>query len=267
MKRIRYTSLALAAIAMLVAGAAFAATPLVNSAVVKERVFNDAPGTVLTTTNAYPSFIKFEESGFDGTFGFANFHTWRLSTNGVDAAQFENNSIFHLRADIVMFGPGFGEMGLQLAPWWSECCDGLFNMRLPDGEVAVFGGRLPFYSFTAAYGVRYNVAGKVATMEFDYKPNGLSAASPATIEYKYTLDGVTYSSGPLAFSEGNPNEPQYGFWGILTPAYVGGHVKHFLPGDAEGRNSNESLFGNICFTTPATPTTTTTFGKVKALYR
>jgi hypothetical protein len=35
---------------------------------------------------------------------------------------------------------------------------------------------------------------------------------------------ATYSSGPLAFDEGNPLEG-HGSWGMLTPAQVGGYFQ------------------------------------------
>ena len=55
-------------------------------------------------------------------------------------------------ADVTLSGTGDGEAGLQISPWWSPNVDGRFNVRTPDGEVACFGGRLPFYSFTGDQG-------------------------------------------------------------------------------------------------------------------
>jgi hypothetical protein len=75
-------------------------------------------------------------------------------------------------------------------------------LNLGTGEIAAFDGRLPFYSFTVHNGVTY-VRGTTVKLEITYRPNGLSAASPATVEYKLTSGANTYSSGPLNFDQGN----------------------------------------------------------------
>ena len=66
MKRIVPGSLACTAILLLAASlppSPAAATPNPNSAVVKERIFNDCPFTTLTVVNNYPSLISFEDVG------------------------------------------------------------------------------------------------------------------------------------------------------------------------------------------------------------
>jgi hypothetical protein len=104
------------------------------------------------------------------------------------------------------------------------------NCRTTDGEIACFGGRLPFYSFTGNHGITY-VKGTVIDLEMTYLANGLSAGDPAQIEYVVTYNNNVYSSGILLFDEGNPNEdPPYGLWGILNDAKVGGYVQPFLQG-------------------------------------
>jgi hypothetical protein len=235
-----------AASCALLSAAVATATPSIDSAVLHTRVFNDFPNSTLTTTNLYPALIEFSD-GPVGPGPFANRHNFRLSDNsGISDAVFLNGDAFTFEADVTIFGDGPTEGGLQVSPWWSQNVDGIFNMRIPDGEVAVFGGRLPFYNFTANHGVTY-VAGTTVHQKFEYNPNGLSAGSPGTMTYTYTDGSGTYSSGPLNFDEGNPAEdPPYGLWGILNDARVGGGVQ-IMNFDA-GTHSGGARFENMVFT-------------------
>jgi len=244
-----------------------AATPAVNGAVVLTRVFDNCPSATVVPSNAYPVVIDILTSNND-CFAFAERHAWSFSADGgATAAEFANNDQFSYCATLILKGDGEGEGGLRLSPWWSEDVDGNFNCRTTDGEIAVFGGRLPFYSFSdpAHGGVRYPKGAPIQLM-IDYKPNGLSAASPATITYSLVLAGLPYSSGPLAFDQGNPAEdPPHGQWGILSPARVGGYNQAFC-----GQGTPVSLdasWNNICYEASATPATTTSWGKIKANYR
>ena len=265
MKRIMSCAVALAALAVL-AGGAWATTPNPNGAAVALRVFNDCPGTTLSTTNNYPVSISFNEDHIN-CFGFANRHAWSFSEDGGSTpAVFHNNSMFHYCADLTTTGTGGGEAGLRLSPWYSPDVDGMFNVRDTDGEIACFGGRLPFYTVSGAPHLLRYVKGTTIHLEITYLPNGLSAASPATIEYKITYGGNMYSSGVLPFDEGNVDEGLiYGNWGILEQARVGGHVQNFL---GQGNDvSHNVTFSNICYDALATPVEPTTWGGVKALYR
>jgi len=248
MKRIIPSSLACTAILFVLLAASLppgpaAATPNPNSAVVKERIFNDCPFTTLNVVNNYPSLISFNESGL-GCFAFANLHNWTLSTDGVNGAAFDNNSDWSLSADLVISGSGGGEAGLRVSPWWSQDVDGRFNVRSTDGEIACFGGRLPFYSFTGAYGLHY-VKGNPIHLEVTYKPHGLNASSPATIQYELTYQGTTYTSGALNFDQANPAEdPPHGLWGMLNDGRVGGYQQSFnTPGDLT--TTFNTAFSNI----------------------
>ena len=127
-------------------------TPRPNGAQIHTRVFNDCPTSTLTVTNAYPSSISISDQHVD-CYGYANLHTWSFSTDGgLTKAIFENCSSYRFCANVVLTGTGSGEGGLRLAPWWSPDADGKFMLNT-GGEIACFGGRLPFYSFTANYGV------------------------------------------------------------------------------------------------------------------
>ena len=162
MRRITTTVLALAA--GLLATSAFAAA-IPTSAVLHTRVFDDCPISILTTTNLFPGLVEINDQNQPPQplcAGFANLHTWRFSTDGVNAEQFINGDTFDYSATVVLNGAGEG--GLNMSPWFSPDADGLFNVRTTDGEVACFGGRMPFFSFTGAFGVRY-VKGTTAHME------------------------------------------------------------------------------------------------------
>ena len=259
-------TLGLVALAVVLsAAAAMAATPAVNSAVLTTRVFNDCPFSTLTTGNSYPAQIFFDDAKGDCA-GWANLHIWRYSGDGIAAAIFPNASDFRSAADLVISGVNNAEAGLQVAPWWSQQVDGRLNVKSDaSGEIACFGGRLPFYSFTATYGLQY-VKGTTIHLEVIYHQNGLSLASPATIEYLVTYNSVSYTSGAMAFDEGNPAEG-HGSFGMLDGAQVGGFAQMF-----NGGVPNETAHAewtNIVFVdlNPPSPVEKTTWGQIKASYK
>jgi hypothetical protein len=248
---------------MTMAVATAGATPNPDGIVFHERVFNDCPGSVLSTTDNFPFMVAIEDQidAFCG--GYANLHVWRLATMGSDAV-FNNNSAFSISATLTITGTGNGEAGLQISPWWSQLVDGRFNVRSTDGEIACFGGRLPFYSFTADQGLNYT-KGESIWLSMTYFPNGLSMASPATVEYRLIYDGMVYTSGPLPFDEGNPMEP-YGTWGMLDDGRVGGHLQVF--NQAGVATGVKAQWDDICFQNlDAVPTESRTWGSVKDLYK
>ena len=264
MKRVKVTALALSA-GLALATVAFAA-PVPNSAVLHLRVFDDCPITILNTSNLYPALIQIDDQNPVAPFcsGFANLHTWRFSADGVNAIQFQNSDGFDYSCNLVL--SGIGEGGLSLAPWWSPDTDGLFNVRTTDGEIACFGGRLPFYSFTAAFGLHY-VNNTVIGLRILYRPNGLSSVSPAQVAYFVDYNGFTYSSGLLNFDEGNVAEdPPHGLWGALNPWYAGGHVKTFMfpSGQPHGIIAT---WTSIEASEPPVAAATSSWGRLKSLYR
>ncbi|PID81130.1 hypothetical protein CSB20_03860 [bacterium DOLZORAL124_64_63] len=261
-KQITILSLALLAVAVFT-GAALA-TVVPSDAVVVERIYNDSFASLLTVDKNYPSSIEINDEAA-GPLGWANLHAWRFSENGTDPIEFDNLDGFAFYADLTISGTGDGEAGLQIRPWWSEA-SGRFNVRTPDGEVACFGGRLPFYSFTANNGVSY-VKGTTVRLGIIYRTNpDMNEDNPATIEYIY--DGI--SSGELPFDMGNPDEdPPHGLWGILSPAQAGGHMQfNNMSGAGEGANLN-IRWENIEFQDLGTVVSTDkiSMGAIKALYR
>ncbi len=237
----RGRNLILALTVLAIGATVAAATPNINSAVIIERVFNDCPSSTLTTGNFYPGQIYISDMDMS-CFGYANLHVFRLSEDGAIPAVFNNDSNFRIATDLVISGPTGGEAGLNISPWWSPNVDGRFNVRIPDGEIAVFGGRLPFYTFTGNYGLTY-VQGTMIHLEMVYMANGLSETDPATVEYKVTYNNVQYSSGPLPFDMGNPDEG-YGIWGMLNDGRVGGYLQVLSQGGNPDAGCRADFFNN-----------------------
>jgi len=266
MRRITTTGLALAAACLALATAA-TATPLPNSAVIHARVFDDCPISILTVNNLWPGIISIDDQNqLPQPFcaGFANLHTWRFSTDGVNDIQFLNEDTFEYSCELVL--NGIGEGGLNLAPWWGPQADGLMNIRTTDGEIACFGGRMPFFSFTGAFGLVY-INNTPIQVGISYFPNGLSGVSPAQVVYNIRYNAINYTSGLLNFDQGNAGEnPPHGLWGALTPWYAGGHMKMFAfpAGQAHGINGQ---WREIQYTSGPTPAKRSSWGDIKKLYR
>jgi hypothetical protein len=270
MKRIDHLRVAApllaAALAFVVSNAH--ATPPINGVHITPRVFNDCPISVFSATNLYPGLVKLDDSPSGFCVGFANLHAWSFSSDGgASDAAFQNSDAFAFSSTMVLDGTDpNGEAGLRISPWWSPFADGHFNCRVPDGEIACFGGRLPFYSFTANYGVLYT-RGTPARLEIIYLPNGLSSSSPATIQYNLTIGASNYTSGVLNFDQGNPAEdPPHGQWGILNPAWAGGYMLDQV-GSGHDAELSASFFDILFQDLTPVPTQNTTWGKLKAIYR
>jgi len=264
MKRIGYSILPVLAFAVLAATTA-SATPVPNSAVLHLRVFNDCPLSILNTVNAFPASIVIDDQDVQHQcVGFANLHTWRFSTDGTNAIQFQNGDAFQYSAVFQINGPGEG--GLSMSPWFSPDADGQFNVRSTDGEIACFGGRMPFYSFTGAQGLVYTNNTPIF-LEIIYNPRSLNSVAPAQITYNIQYNSNNYTSGPLNFDEGSTSEdPPHGLWGALNPWYAGGHTKMFLFPDLPTHGINAS-WSNINYNSEPTPATPKSWGRIKADYR
>ena len=200
-------------------------TPAGGSAYIATRTFNDCPLSILSTTNNYPTEVQISDTMDPLCVGFANLHSFSISDDGgVTAAVFDNNSNFHLAADFMIAGPGTGEGGLRISPWYGQLVDGRFMANATSGEIACFGGAIPFYSFTGNHGINY-VKGTSIHMEVTYTANSMTAAHPATIQYRVVMNGNTYDSPVLPFGEQNPNECEHGLWGMLNDGRVGGYFQ------------------------------------------
>jgi len=152
MKRFSFNCLTGLALVALLAPAIALATPPVNSVVIQPRVFNDCPSSTFSSADAYPASIDLEDIN-NTCFGGINLHNWRLSIDNSTPAIFANQDAFRYCADLTLTGNGVGEAGLNVTPWWSVS-DGRLNVKT-SGEIACFGGRLPFFSFTGTFGISY----------------------------------------------------------------------------------------------------------------
>ncbi len=263
MKRIRYFVVACSAGLLLAASAL--ASPAPNSAYLALRTFNDCPISTLTTNNSYPALVSIDDAMHAACLGFANLHSWSFSEDGgATPAYFVNHSNFEFCATVTLDGAGRGEGGLRFSPWWAQFVDGRFMINATTGEIACFGGRLPFYSFTVAHGITYT-KGTPIYMWVRYLSNGLSMANPATIQYSVTYNAVQYDSPVIPYDQGNPGEdPPHGLWGCLHDAVVGGY---FQPRANTGA-SLTATWSNICYTSlDVVPAKESTWGRIKTLYR
>lgn len=269
MKRIT-TTLAVSAAAMLGLTALAFAVPVPNSAVTNTRIFDDCPISNITITNNYPSSITIADENLPPQpqcSGFANYHNWRFSSDGTTAAQFGNADTYEYSCDFVLNGTGEG--GIGMGPWWAPNDPGQFNVKTGDnggGEIACFGGTMPFYSFTFPQngGLNY-VTGTPINLSITYAARDNSAQNPGQIFYRVTYNNQTYSSGPLNFGPRNPNDPPHGDWGSQEPTVNGGQVKMIM---LNFPNHNVSAtWSNIQFSAAPTPAQSTSWGKIKSLYR
>jgi hypothetical protein len=270
MKRISYSSMVCSALMVVALAATAFATPAPNSAILNLRTFNDCGLSTLSSTNGYPALIQISDTMHPACVGFANLHGWSFSEDGgASASLFKNNSSFVYCATLKLEGAGEGEGGLRLSPWYGQYVDGRFMANVeaahtPLGEIAVFGGRLPFYTFTGAFGISY-VKGTTIYMQITYAPNGLSSSSPGTVQYRVIYNALTYDSPVLPMDEGCTCDPAaYGHWGILNDAVVGGY---FQARANTGANLT-ATWTDICFaSTDVVPTQGSTWGRIKTLYR
>jgi hypothetical protein len=243
------------AVLLLAVATAAVATPAPNGATIETRTFNDCPVSTITTVNNYPSSISITDVMNPLCVGFANLHSWTFSADGGSTpAVFNNNSNFRFAADFVISGAGEGEGGLRISPWYGKFVDGRFMANATSGEIACFGGTLPFYSFTVNHGITY-ARGTTIHMEMNYRANDLTSVNPASIQYRLVYNGNTYDSPVLPFGEQNPNEcntPQHnGQFGMLNDGRVGGY---FQPRANTGA-SLTATWSNITFQVlPATGT-------------
>lgn len=268
MKRISYLVWGVALLAAITPIVA-SATVVCNDVYVKLRHFNDGPFTTLTSYENYPTEIWIEDVNVGYT-GWANFHNWSYSEYGTAPAVFWNGDSFRSKATLKLTGNGYGEAGLRVSPWWALDDDGRFNVKLTpggdSGEVAVFGGRLPFYSFTANHGVVYQ-RGDEITLEVLYQANWVDPLHPGTMTYTVTYGANTYSSGPIAMDQGNLSEaPLHGLFGILDTARVGGYFQFFLEMSSPDLGVR-ATWTNIEYEPLAPiPVEETTWGRIKSQY-
>lgn len=222
--------------------AAASAQPAIDSVKIN-TVYHDFPASNLVVTNNYPAMVSISDGNLVGA-GGANRHNFRFSSDGgATNAQFQNNNTFSFFSDVTLSGTAGvnGEGGIQISPWWDPNGDGVLFMNTSSGEVAAFGGRLPFYSFTVAQGVHYTI-GTTVRLGMEYAAHSNTAGDPGQIRYWYGA----LNSGWISFDQGNPAEdPPHGLYGILNPAYAGGYMQ--APGASVGAGTLTATFGNTVY--------------------
>lgn len=226
---IRTTSLAIS----LIAFAGFAQAQ-VNGVKIQERIFNDYPNSKLVTTNNFPSMVQFNESNF-GSGGFANRHAAYFSADsGATAKDFNYTDAFDFSftLDLDATPAGGREAGFHVNSGGDY---GFFGV-LPNGEIAAFGGSLPF--FTSGTGVW--TPGNEVQLRMVHKPGDGTAANPSVMDYMFNA-----GSGWVTVSKKFDN----GEFGLVTAVdvLVGFGVQNQ---GAPGGTSN-ALFTNIVVPAPS----------------
>lgn len=133
------------------AGSASAQISAIDSLNVAPHWFADFFGrSDLTITNNGLAGIRFEDRNFTGS-GFANRHHAALSIGGTPFL-FQPTDGFRFDVDVIIEGPGRTEAGIWhgTAPFYPNSANADVGQMLliPDnnGEIAAFGGRVPFFS-------------------------------------------------------------------------------------------------------------------------
>lgn len=182
----------------------------INSTKLITRYYNDVPNSKLVATNNYPSVEIFD--GLDasgGGDGFANRHDWALSNDaGATAYAFNGSQGFSFDFDLHLTESGTPgvEGGIMLDNPGNG--NHYFLVKTGNGgEVAAFGGGMPFYSFTASQGVHWTT-GSTVHMGMDYRFDG----AKGFVTYRYE----NMTSGELAW--GNAEGM------MLANTRVGGYV-------------------------------------------
>lgn len=176
---------------MACAGSALAQFGSINSLAEAPYWFGDFMGrSDLTITNNGMSGIRFEDRNFTGS-GWANRHHAALAENGVPYL-FQPNQSFRFDVDVIIQGAGRTEAGIWhgTAPFYPNSGNadvGQFVL-LPDnnGEIAAFGGRLPFFSNNQPENSGMVRSGRNQTIHLTLIYDAASA--PRT--YQYGVDGV-----------------------------------------------------------------------------
>jgi hypothetical protein len=175
-------------------GVAAAQITSVDSVIIEERKFNDYPDSTLTVTNNFPALLTVVEQEF-GSGGFANRHDAIFSADGgATAYALSNDEAFDVSMTMVLDA---GSIAPRKEAGWrmdTGVVGEQFFQVTSDGEVAAFGGALPFHSF----GGGVYTPGTAAKLRMIYTPDDDDDAfdgDAATMEY--ILNDT--SSGPLNF--------------------------------------------------------------------
>jgi hypothetical protein len=185
---------------MVAAGVAFAGDPTtIDSVQEVPRIFNDFPGSTLNVVNNYPTSISVVETDFvdDGIGGnFANKHNFYFSNDGgATALDFDYGDGFQYSFDMTISDASVGQV--EAGVGGDLFGFPFFGVLSGNGEIAAFGGVLPFHSFGAGV---YSV-GDTVGLRMTYRPGAGENMTPVSyMEYEYNLNGGGWiSSGPVLF--------------------------------------------------------------------
>lgn len=185
----------------------------VNGTQQVNRVWNDFASSTLVPTNNYPAQVSWDESFPAGTTGnFANKHLSYLSTDGgASAFGLDGNQSWTLTTHVQISAPNGAprkEGALQIEnprPGLGYTDEGHLLVA-SDGEVAIFGGVMPFYTSNFTGGPWYSL-NSVSLLTFQYFAPGSNPNDPI-------LGGLQVSM----------NDPILGFhqspiltWGAMEP--------------------------------------------------
>jgi PEP-CTERM motif len=207
-------------------GLSYAGVELTNGIKVNERVFNDFPGSTLSTVNNYPTVVQFDESNF-GAGGFANRHDALASTDGgASAAVFDIDDGFIISAQVTLnVGSAAPRKEAGIRVNTTVTGDALFLVNSDAGEIVAFGGGAPFFIFGNNGGGNGYTPGDTIFMQMVYEPSGGGANGvPGTVIYNIDRGAGLETSGPLSWSnlEGGPVNYSLGLYGMFQPQQLVG---------------------------------------------
>ena len=215
-----------ALIGLAVVNGAYAQVGSINSAIINPRVFNDVPGSALTTVGDYPSLIRFGDFGVSAPSGFANRHTWRFSDDGGTSAYlFQNDEFFLATMTLTLSASASAprkEAGFLLQTLGG---DGQFIVNTDGHEIVAFGGPLPFYAFPSTFD-----SGETVTLGLHY----FLDSNTGLRSIIYSANGVTSPILPITNLE----------QGIINNTTLGGYFQ-IVNASGDPFNSGIASFQNI----------------------
>lgn len=180
----------------------------VNSNAIGLRYFNDIPSsTVQVVQNTYPGLLQIQESFpvRPAGGGGVNRHIGVLSADsGVTPFVIPHDTAWLYQATVRMEGDASTEIGLHIGglgstipPWNTDSDTGVLMVNGQNGEIAAFGGWLPFFS---TFDPAFAYMGHGARAQ-DFRLGILvRPLSPTSVTAEYFVDGR--STGPLALDAG-----------------------------------------------------------------
>lgn len=239
-----------AAIATLaIAGAASGAVQDINSVQQANRIFDDFTTTTLTVTDNYAASYRIEETGYvDESIGgnFANKHGAFFSEdNGATRFDFDYGDSFLAKLTYVDNSSGINVEAGFLTDLFGF---GFFG-GLPNGEVAAFGGTLPFHSFGTIY-----TPGDTIDLSMKYIAGTAEGFDPSRIKYGVQINGGGWAYSPaILFTNGEMGWPsaftQYIGFGAQFNNPIGGSAdvtfSNIMITPAPGAAAMMGLFGLV----------------------